>query len=186
MVDAEESKYSRTVSTLKLEKYWGGVDGYIYRTYYPTVTIYNNILYMTVNRKENIRRSSASIGPEAPSFQTLYSHGLQSKVILLFFVRCSREYAHQYLWVPSPSWAGSTQVLQAVQNLMGHVIEFWSMVCWCGKVHTTLPCLAPTIPTQSLRQVGFQTEWRGPCRRPQRPGRWKDPGSLNRVVKGCL
>lgn len=56
----------------------------------------------------------------------------------------------------SPLFPGQAvqQVLQAVQKLMGHVMEFWLMVCWCGKVHTTLPCLAPTVP-YTVPQAGW-------------------------------
>lgn len=145
---------------------------------------------MTVNREGNMRKSSASI-----SFSLSRSRGsfLPNSLCSLIttqsntFIFCEMQQRifsrDQYLWVPS--FLGR-QFSKFCRLFRSWWVMWWSSGQWCvGVVRYTLHFHAWLLqsPTQSLRQVGFQTEWRGSDRRIQGPGRWKDPGSRNRVVK---
>lgn len=60
---------------------------------------------------------------------------LTTKLPLLVVVRHSGKCTHQYIWVPSPSLAGSIVSFADCSEVMGHVVHFWSVVRWCDKVH---------------------------------------------------
>lgn len=107
---------------------------------------------------------------------------LTTKLPLSVLVRYSRKRPHQYVWVPSPSLAGSIVSFADCSEVMGHVTHSGQ---WCVGVKRCINATpGSSSPYHDLRQSGLQTEWRGSVGKLQGSGWWKDPASLYHMVGG--